>query len=606
MIELAALKQQLQLLGHNLPDSQIVAILQDMNIDFADLDGSGAGKAGPTSAAAGPPKPRAASILDSFQPAPLGDDFEPDSSSAPVAERPQRYSYDYTDHTQGAALGNSVPAGVRAQAPRRPASSTTKPAFVGAASPTVSQPGDGDEDETYDADEVEASSDEVEDEPGLSCRHCQAGEHAGACAAATAAGTSGGAALSPGFSLCYGAGTTSTTLGGPADAASTRQAWAEGRGSGVGTSARGLGPSTVAAAGASSGAGIRGLGPAASGRQYGTSSELVDSLGRLNLLAAGGGPAGAVPAGAGRATGPATASTRGGGPAVSARPLSGVLPRPSSAPRGRDQQSKPAGRPGSGPQKTDLLSTFGRYPKRAFAGHDDDDDDDQSDTALAADTNDPMGLGRSMHHLAWPQGGRASAAPGRGGSAAGAPRASASAAPGGTGRPGPAAARGAPGQGQGQRAGVARDPYAYDDEWRGVARGPDLDVPGRSLSPQASHRSFMSRASSASRATTRAGGPGGAAKVDRVKRYQQLAAEWGSNSFLNKAGGASKGTSRKPVNFHSHFASLHAAEEAERQRVLKDARAKTKKELGGAQDAPTANRRDELRWQMRQRLMNQY
>ena len=41
----------------------------------------------------------------------------------------------------------------------------------------------------------------------------------------------------------------------------------------------------------------------------------------------------------------------------------------------------------------------------------------------------------------------------------------------------------------------------------------------------------MSRASSASRATTRAGGPGGAVKVDRVKRYQQLAAEWGSNRW---------------------------------------------------------------------------
>ncbi len=40
--------------------------------------------------------------------------------------------------------------------------------------------------------------------------------------------------------------------------------------------------------------------------------------------------------------------------------------------------------------------------------------------------------------------------------------------------------------------------------------------------------------------------------------------------------------------------------------MLKEARAKTKKELGSAQDAPTANRRDELRWQTRQRLMNQY
>ncbi len=49
MIDLAALKTQLAMLGHNLPDSQIVSILQDMNIDFADLDDS---KPGPTSAGA--------------------------------------------------------------------------------------------------------------------------------------------------------------------------------------------------------------------------------------------------------------------------------------------------------------------------------------------------------------------------------------------------------------------------------------------------------------------------------------------------------------------------------------------------------------------------
>lgn len=33
-IDLLSLKQQLQLLGHQLPDEQIVAILKDMNIDF--------------------------------------------------------------------------------------------------------------------------------------------------------------------------------------------------------------------------------------------------------------------------------------------------------------------------------------------------------------------------------------------------------------------------------------------------------------------------------------------------------------------------------------------------------------------------------------------
>ncbi|KAG2447542.1 hypothetical protein HYH02_007466 [Chlamydomonas schloesseri] len=592
-----------------------------MNIDFADLDDSSSGgpSAGPTStgaAAAGPSKPRAGSILDTFQPAPLGDEFGRDiSTSAPLTEpQSQRYSYDYTDHSHGAALGNSVPAGVRAQAPRRPAApAAAKLGPVSAGSPGPGQ--DDDEDskyETFDADAVEGEdSDDVEEEPGLTCRHCQAGDHAGPCSAA--ATTSGAPALSPGFGLRYGAHST-TIISGAADAPDAREAWAEPRsGSGVGTSSAG-GPGTAATAPravapTASGTGIRGLGVAASGRQYGTSSDLMDSLGRLSLLAAGGpagGPSSAVPATGGRATGPATASTRGGngygGPAASARTSSGVPPRPSSAPRSRDQQSKPAGRPGPGPHKTDLLSTFGHYPKHAFA--DDDDVDQESDVAVAADTNDPLGLGRSMHHLAWPQsaggGGRAGAGK--------APAAAAVAAVGGAGRPGSAAVpRGvsASAGAQAQRAGLARDPYANDDAWLGVARGHDLDAPGRSLSPQASHRSFMSRASSASRATTRGGGgPGGAPKVDRVKRYQQLAAEWGSNRFLKQAAGGSKGTTRKPVNFHSHFASLHAAEEAERQRVLKETRAKTKKELGGAQDAPTANRRDELRWQTRQRLMN--
>lgn len=90
-----------------------------------------------------------------------------------------------------------------------------------------------------------------------------------------------------------------------------------------------------------------------------------------------------------------------------------------------------------------------------------------------------------MHHLAWPQHGAARAAAalaGKGSSAAGAPRASATAAAAGTGRPGSAAARGVPGQGQ--RVGMPRDPYTCEDAWLGVARGHDLDVPGRSLSPQ--------------------------------------------------------------------------------------------------------------------------
>lgn len=41
MIELTALREQLKLLGHNLPEDQIVGILKEMNIDFDD-DGADA------------------------------------------------------------------------------------------------------------------------------------------------------------------------------------------------------------------------------------------------------------------------------------------------------------------------------------------------------------------------------------------------------------------------------------------------------------------------------------------------------------------------------------------------------------------------------------
>lgn len=34
MIDLKALKEQLRLLGHDLPDEQVVAILKEMSIDF--------------------------------------------------------------------------------------------------------------------------------------------------------------------------------------------------------------------------------------------------------------------------------------------------------------------------------------------------------------------------------------------------------------------------------------------------------------------------------------------------------------------------------------------------------------------------------------------
>ncbi|PNH11436.1 hypothetical protein TSOC_001708 [Tetrabaena socialis] len=116
-----------------------------------------------------------------------------------------------------------------------------------------------------------------------------------------------------------------------------------------------------------------------------------------------------------------------------------------------------------------------------------------------------------------------------------------------------------------------------------------------------STRSLASRASASSR-----GGGRGAKKVDRVQRYHQMQAEWSQSRFLKQAGGQpARGTNRKPVNFHSHFAAMHAAEDAGRQRLLRETRAKTKQDLGAAVDAPTANRRDELRWQTRMRMQEQ-
>ncbi len=76
--------------------------------------------------------------------------------------------------------------------------------------------------------------------------------------------------------------------------------------------------------------------------------------------------------------------------------------------------------------------------------------------------------------------------------------------------------------------------------------------------------------------------------------------------FLSQGAGTAKAISRKPVNFYSHFATLHADEEAARKRMLQDTRAKTKQDMGAANQyvAPTTKRRDELRWQTRMKLLN--
>lgn len=77
--------------------------------------------------------------------------------------------------------------------------------------------------------------------------------------------------------------------------------------------------------------------------------------------------------------------------------------------------------------------------------------------------------------------------------------------------------------------------------------------------------------------------------------------------FLAGTGGGSAPTAtRKTQNFHSHFAQLHAAEAAARDRAVKEARARTAVGQKAAADyvAPTSKRRDELRWQTRVRLQD--
>ncbi|EFJ52403.1 hypothetical protein VOLCADRAFT_86809 [Volvox carteri f. nagariensis] len=242
--------------------------------------------------------------------------------------------------------------------------------------------------------------------------------------------------------------------------------------------------------------------------------------------------------------------------------------RPGSATAAKDQHRKP-----NGPT---LVMPFDRDTHTLRHRRVKEDDDDEGDVAFSDPDKEHTAHAASMEDLGWlPPGGR-------------------------TGAPGKS----------------AQNPYPA---WLAGVEGPvdarlaDALLAQGQLSPQESTRSFASRATS----RCSIGSKRGAKKVDRVQRYQQLQQEWSQNSrwskakhcilcrFLKQAGGTSRGTSRKPINFHSHFASLHAAEEAERQRMLRETRARTKKELGAATEAPTANRRDELRWQTRMRLREQ-
>lgn len=75
-------------------------------------------------------------------------------------------------------------------------------------------------------------------------------------------------------------------------------------------------------------------------------------------------------------------------------------------------------------------------------------------------------------------------------------------------------------------------------------------------------------------------------------------------SFLATSATGHRGSSRKPINFHAHFKSLHAAEAADSARRTREARAQTKADLAPASTyvAPTSKRRDALRWDVRMRF----
>ncbi|GAX85616.1 hypothetical protein CEUSTIGMA_g13031.t1 [Chlamydomonas eustigma] len=144
----------------------------------------------------------------------------------------------------------------------------------------------------------------------------------------------------------------------------------------------------------------------------------------------------------------------------------------------------------------------------------------------------------------------------------------------------------------------------------------------RSTSPTASSvislpRSLAPEASSRSSAGGRRSGlkPGAVKKVDRVQRYQQLQQGWSKDKFLRSSQTAATSgprqpgpANRKPSNFHTYFAVMHAVEAAEKERMLKQARNKTTSKLqpGLEYVAPTSKRRDALRWETRLRMQSSY
>ncbi|GIL45965.1 hypothetical protein Vafri_3072 [Volvox africanus] len=504
MIDLKALKEQLKVLGHDLPDEQVVAILKEMNIDYNDKPterNDAKESPGNPTRPKGDGKdtqslPRGGSILDNFQGGQPSQQF-PFSSIQNYSRQSFNYGYTSPGHDQAVGLSHA----------RLPSSSvqlrscTTDGPKHGSGEDCLPQAASSDySDDCYDHDSDEADTD---DKPSVSRRYC---------ATETLQPT-----LPNNDNSCIGLNRSGATHG-QAAGCSTKGAYSSGLAHLV------RGPSDIADR----------LGSVT------LNEPVVGSTARQSRLQV-----------EGKLRRKDMETTR---PGVAARSQ-----RPGSTISAKDQHRKPNGSRNAMSYDRD---TLGPLPYGRGVKDEDVEDDAEVDVVVSDPDREPLMHKALSEDEEW-------TLPGG---------------PGASGR-------------------NPQDPYAA---WLGGHVGPVANrladaLLAHGLSPQASNRSFASHATS----RCSIGSKRGAKKVDRVQRYQQLQQEWSQNRFLKQAGGTNRGTSRKPVNFHSHFASLHAAEEAERQRMLRETRARTKKELGAATEAPTSNRRDELRWQTRMRLREQ-
>ncbi|GLI63934.1 hypothetical protein VaNZ11_007075 [Volvox africanus] len=508
MIDLKALKEQLKLLGHDLPDEQVVAILKEMNIDFNDKPperNDAKESPGNPTRPKGDGKdtqslPRAGSILDSFQGGQPSQQL-PFSYTQNISR--QSFNYGYTSPGHDPAIGLSHARLPSSSAQLRSCTSEGKNHGPGEGfKPQAASSDHSDDCYDHDSDEVD-----TDDKTSASRRYCAIEPFQPTLATndSSCIGLNrSGAAFTPGQSArCSTKGPYSSGLAhlvcGPSDIA--------GRLSNV------------------------------------TLNEpVVGSIVRQSRLQQV----------EGKLRSKDMETTR---PGVAARSQ-----RPGSTITAKDQHRKTHGLRNAMSYDRD---TQGPLPHGRGVKEEDVEYDAEVDVVVSGPDREPLMHRAPSEDEEWMQPGG----------------------PGASGR-------------------NPQDPYAA---WLSGRVGPmanrlaDALLAHGQLSPQASNRSFASHATS----RCSIGSKRGAKKVDRVQRYQELQQEWSQNRFLKQASGTNRGTSRKPVNFHSHFASLHAAEEAERQRMLRETRARTKKELGAATEAPTSNRRDELRWQTRMRLREQ-